>query len=58
MEKAEVKGKKVEVTINTNGEIKKLTADKVLSAIGVTGNVEGIGWHGSRRERIQGVEGR
>ncbi len=43
VEKAEVKGKKVEVTINTNGEKKKLTADKVLSAIGVTGNVEGFG---------------
>ncbi|HKJ81204.1 MAG TPA: dihydrolipoyl dehydrogenase [Ignavibacteriaceae bacterium] len=43
VEKAEVKGKKIEVTINTNGEKKKLTADKVLSAIGVTGNVEGFG---------------
>ena len=43
VEKAESKGNKVEVTINTNGEKKKLTADKVLSAIGVTGNVEGIG---------------
>ena len=43
VEKAEVKGKKVEVTISTDGEKKKLTADKVLSAIGVTGNVEGFG---------------
>lgn len=43
VEKAEVKGNKVTVTINTNGEKKKLTADKVLSAIGVTGNVEGFG---------------
>lgn len=43
VEKAEVKGKKVEVTINVNGEKKVLTADKVLSAIGVTGNVEGFG---------------
>ena len=43
VEKAEVKGKKVAVTININGEKKELTADKVLSAIGVTGNVEGFG---------------
>jgi dihydrolipoamide dehydrogenase len=43
VEKAEVKGKKVEVTISTDEEKKKLTADKVLSAIGVTGNVEGFG---------------
>ena len=43
VEKAEVKGRKVEVTISTDGEKKKLTADKVLSAIGVTGNVEGFG---------------
>ena len=43
VEKAEVKGKKVHVTINTNGEKKELTADKVLNAIGVTGNVEGFG---------------
>ena len=26
-----------------NGETKELSADKVLNAIGVTGNVEGIG---------------
>jgi len=31
------------VTISKNGEKKELTADIVLSAIGVTGNVEGIG---------------
>jgi dihydrolipoyl dehydrogenase len=43
VEKAEVKVNKVEVTIKIDGEIKKLSADKVLSAIGVTGNVEGIG---------------
>ena len=43
VEKAEVKGKKVFVTINKNGEKKELSADKVLSAIGVTGNVEGFG---------------
>ena len=43
VEKAEVKGNKVSVTINQNGEKKVLTADKVLSAIGVTGNVEGFG---------------
>lgn len=43
VEKAEVKGEKVLVTINKNGEKKELSADKVLSAIGVTGNVEGFG---------------
>jgi dihydrolipoamide dehydrogenase len=43
VEKAEVKVNKVEVTIKIDEEIKKLSADKVLSAIGVTGNVEGIG---------------
>lgn len=43
VEKAEVKGKKVLVTINQNGQKKVLSADKVLSAIGVTGNVEGFG---------------
>ncbi|MFZ2324028.1 MAG: dihydrolipoyl dehydrogenase [Ignavibacteriaceae bacterium] len=43
VEKAEIKDKKVLVTINKNGEKKELSADKVLSAIGVTGNVEGFG---------------
>lgn len=43
VEKAEVKGKKVKVIINQNGEKKELTADKVLNAIGVVGNVEGFG---------------
>lgn len=43
VEKAVVKGNKVVVSINQNGQKKDLTADKVLSAIGVTGNVEGIG---------------
>jgi dihydrolipoamide dehydrogenase len=43
VEKAEVKGNKVTVTINQNGQKKELSADKVLSAIGVTGNVEGLG---------------
>lgn len=43
VEKAEVKGKKVKVTISVDGEKKELSADKVLSAIGVTGNVEGFG---------------
>jgi dihydrolipoamide dehydrogenase len=43
VKKAEVKGKKVKVTVEMNGETKELTADKVLSAIGVTGNVEGFG---------------
>lgn len=43
VEKAEVKGKKVSVSINQNGQKKELSADNVLSAIGVTGNVEGFG---------------
>lgn len=43
VEKAVVKGKKVEVTVTVNGEKKKLTADIVLSSIGVTGNVDGFG---------------
>jgi dihydrolipoamide dehydrogenase len=43
VEKAEVKGKKVVVTLNTGGEKKEISADKVLNAIGVTGNVEGFG---------------
>lgn len=43
VEKAEVNGKRVTVTINQNGQTKELVADKVLSAIGVTGNVEGFG---------------
>jgi dihydrolipoamide dehydrogenase len=43
VEKALVKGKKVEVTVTRKGETKKLTADKVLNAIGVTGNVSGFG---------------
>lgn len=43
VEKAEVKGNKVNVTITVNGEKKVLSAEKVLNAIGVVGNVEGIG---------------
>jgi len=43
VEKAIVKGKKVEVTVIIKGEKKKLTADIVLSSIGVTGNVQGFG---------------
>ena len=43
VKKAEVKGKKVNVTVEVNGETKELSADKVLSSIGVTGNVEGFG---------------
>lgn len=43
VEKAEVKGNKVNVTININGEEKILSAEKVLNAIGVVGNIEGIG---------------
>jgi dihydrolipoamide dehydrogenase len=43
VEKAEVKGNKVNVTVNVNGEKKVLSAEKVLNAIGVIGNIEGIG---------------
>lgn len=43
VEKAEVKGKSLIVTIEKNGKKEELKADKVLSAIGVQGNVEGIG---------------
>jgi len=43
VEKAVIKGKKVEVTISVNGKKKILSADKVLNSIGVTANVEGIG---------------
>jgi len=43
VEKAEVKGNNVNVTINVNGQKKVLTAEKVLNSIGVVGNIEGIG---------------
>jgi len=43
VEKAVVKGSKVEVTVSKKGETKKFLADKVLNAIGVTGNVTGFG---------------
>lgn len=43
VDKAEVKGKKALITISSNGKQKELTADIVLSAVGVTGNVEGFG---------------
>lgn len=43
VEKAEVRGDKVEVTFTVGGEKKTIKADKVLNAIGVTGNVEGFG---------------
>ena len=43
VEKAGVKGNKVNVTIIKEGEQEILSADKVLSAIGVAGNVEGFG---------------
>jgi len=43
VEQAVVKGNKVHVTFSKNGERKELMADIVLSAIGVTGNVEGFG---------------
>ena len=43
VEKAEVKGKKVKVVIKQGNESKELSADIVLNAIGVTGNIEGFG---------------
>jgi len=43
VEKAEVKDGKVFVTIEKKGEKIELVADKVLNAIGVTGNIEGYG---------------
>jgi dihydrolipoamide dehydrogenase len=43
VEKAEVKGKKVFLTVDVNGEKKELSAEKALNAIGVAGNVEKIG---------------
>jgi dihydrolipoamide dehydrogenase len=43
VQKAEVKGSKVKVSVSVNGSVKELTADKVLCAVGVTGNVEGFG---------------
>jgi dihydrolipoamide dehydrogenase len=43
VEKAEVKDGKVTVTIEKKGKTQAITADKVLSAIGVTGNVENLG---------------
>jgi dihydrolipoamide dehydrogenase len=43
VEKAEVKGKKVNVEVKVNDEKKSLSAEKVLNAIGVVGNVEGFG---------------
>ena len=46
VERAEVKGKSVIVTIEKDGKKEELKADKVLSAIGVQGNIEGIGLEG------------
>jgi dihydrolipoamide dehydrogenase len=43
VEKAIVRANKVLVTINQNGDKKELSTDKVLSSVGVTGNVEGFG---------------
>jgi dihydrolipoamide dehydrogenase len=43
VEKAEVKNGRVNVVVNVKGEKKEISADKVLNAIGVTGNVEGFG---------------
>lgn len=43
VEKAEVNGNEVVVTVEKDGKKIELKAEKVLSAIGVTGNVEGFG---------------
>lgn len=43
VEKAELVGDKVKVSVNIDGNKKELFADKVLNAIGVTGNIENIG---------------
>ncbi|MGK7368930.1 MAG: dihydrolipoyl dehydrogenase [Candidatus Halalkalibacterium sp. M3_1C_030] len=43
VEKVEKKGKGVKVTIKTGDKEETVEADVVLSAVGVTGNVEGIG---------------
>ncbi len=43
VEKAEVKGKKVKVVVKQGNESKELSADIVLNAIGVSGNIEGFG---------------
>ena len=43
VDKAEIKGKNVNVTITKNEKQEVLSADKVLSAIGLIGNVEGFG---------------
>ncbi|TSA26924.1 MAG: dihydrolipoyl dehydrogenase [Ignavibacteriales bacterium] len=43
VEKAEVKGNEVIVTIEKDGKKLELKSEKVLCAIGVTGNVEGFG---------------
>jgi dihydrolipoamide dehydrogenase len=43
VQKAEIKSNKVKVSVLVNGSVKELTTDKVLCAVGVTGNVEGFG---------------
>ncbi len=43
VEKALVNGERVEVAFSHKGESKVISAEKVLSAIGVTGNTEGFG---------------
>ncbi len=43
VKEAVVEGNRVKVTIEKNGEEEVLTADKVLSAIGVVGNIENFG---------------
>jgi dihydrolipoamide dehydrogenase len=41
--KAEIKNDKIEITLNRNEKVQTVSGDIVLSAIGVTGNIEGFG---------------
>ncbi|MEN8191202.1 MAG: dihydrolipoyl dehydrogenase [Bacteroidota bacterium] len=41
--KVNINGENVEVVFEINGKIEKITADKVLNAIGVSPNIDGIG---------------
>lgn len=43
IQKVEIKSSKIKVSVLVNGSVKELTADKVLCAVGVTGNVEDFG---------------
>lgn len=55
VEKVEKKGKGVKVTIKTSGGEETAEADLVLSAVGVTGNVEGMGLEKAGVEHEKGA---